>query len=109
MGAFAQPGDDVHVRTYTSTVRPDGHGIWADGEQDVPFFLEYDTGTERPIGRLVDKLDGYVDLAHATGRVWPVLFWLHGSARERHLHQEITASGLRYPVATGLHDAHDPA
>lgn len=109
MGAFAEAGDDVHVRTYTPTVRPDGHGIWVDAGQEVPFFLEYDTGTERPIGRLVDKLDGYVDLARATSRVWPVLFWLPSAARERHLHQEITAAGVRYPMATGLHHEHDPA
>jgi hypothetical protein len=109
MGAFAEAGDDVHVRTYTPTVRPDGHGIWVDGDQEVPFFLEYDTGTERPIGRLVDKLDGYIDLARSTGRLWPVLFWLPSAARERHLHREITATGVRYPVATGLHHEQDPA
>jgi hypothetical protein len=109
MGAFAEPGDDVHVRTYTPMVRPDGHGIWIDADQEVPFFLEYDTGTERPLGRLVDKLDGYIHLANATRRVWPVLFWLPSGARELHLHREITASGMRYPVATGLHIEQDPA
>ena len=49
----------------------------------VPFFLEYDTGTERPLTRLVDKLDGYRDLAQVTGRLQPVLFWLPTAARER--------------------------
>jgi hypothetical protein len=109
IGAFAEPDDDVNVRVYTPTVRPDGHGIWIDGDLEVPFFLEYDTGTERPLDRLVDKLDGYIDLAVATGRVWPVLFWLPSAARERHLHQRITASGVRYPVATGLYHEPDPA
>jgi hypothetical protein len=59
MGAFADDGDDIHVRTYTPTSRPDGHGIYTEHGHQVPFFLEYDTGTERPMSRLVDKLDGY--------------------------------------------------
>ncbi|GAA0731472.1 hypothetical protein GCM10010199_47940 [Dactylosporangium roseum] len=63
------------------SVRPDGHGVWAAQARTVPFFLEYDTGTERPLSRLVDKLDGYTDLARVTGRVWPVLFWLHSAGR----------------------------
>jgi hypothetical protein len=109
MGAFAEVGDDINVRTYTSRVRPDGHGIWFDRDRAVAFFLEYDTGTERPIGRLVDKLDGYLDLARTTSRLWPVLFWLPSAGRERHLHRELTASGVRYPVATGLHHERDPA
>jgi hypothetical protein len=32
----------------------------------VSFFLEYDTGTKRPISRPVDKIDGYEDLARVT-------------------------------------------
>ncbi|NJP30585.1 replication-relaxation family protein [Micromonospora thermarum] len=103
MGAFAEPGDDVSVRVYESRSRPDGHGIWVEGDRRVPFFLEYDLGTERPLSRLVDKLHGYRELAHVTGRIWPVLFWLPSPARERHLHQELTAAGIRYPVATAVH------
>jgi hypothetical protein len=103
MGAFAEPGDDVHVCTYTPTSRPDGHGIWAEQQHQVPFFLEYDTGAERPISRLADKLDGYGDLARVTGRIWPVLFWLPNPTRQRHLHHHLTQAGLRYPTATALH------
>lgn len=104
MGAFAEPDDnDVAVRVYQPRSRPDGHGIWVEGDRRVPFFLEYDLGTERPLSRLVDKIDGYRDLAHVTGRLWPVLFWLHSPARERHLHQELAATGTIYPVATAVH------
>ncbi|WP_434742461.1 replication-relaxation family protein [Micromonospora sp. SH-82] len=102
-GAFAEPGDSVTAFAHTPRARPDGHGIWFDGDRKVPFFLEYDTGTERPLSRLVDKLDGYHELAHATGHVWPVLFSLHSAARERHLHQQLSAAGIRYPVATTVH------
>jgi hypothetical protein len=37
-------------------------------------------------------------------RVWPVLFSLHSAARERHLHQELSTDGVRYPVATTARD-----
>jgi hypothetical protein len=102
-GAFAEPGDDVTAFAHTPRSRPDGHGIWAENGRRVAFFLEFDLGTERPLSRLVDKLHGHHDLAHATGRFWPVLFSLPSPARERHLHQELTATGIRYPVATAVH------
>jgi hypothetical protein len=92
-GAFAEPGDDVTAFAYTPRSRPDGHGISAEDGQQVPFFLEYDLGTERPLSRLVDKIHGYHDLADVTGRFWPVLFWLPSPLRERHLHQELAAAG----------------
>jgi Replication-relaxation len=104
MGAFADDDHDVHVRTYTPTSRPDGHGIWAEHGRQVPFFLEFDAGTERPLSRLVEKIDGYVGLARVTGHVWPVLFSLHSAVRERHLHQQLAAAGIRYPVATLARD-----
>lgn len=103
MGEFAQDHDDVHVRTYTPRCRPDAHGIWAENGRSAAFFLEFDLGTERPLSRLVDKLDGYTDLARVTRRVWPVLFWLPNPARERHLQQELSRRGARYPVATAVH------
>ena len=103
MGAYAEPDDDIHVRTYTATSRPDALGVWADDERRVTFFLEYDTGTKRPLSRLVDKLDGYVDLARVTGRIWPVLFWLPSQIRQRNLHQQLSDAGVRYPVATAVH------
>jgi hypothetical protein len=70
----------------------------------VPFFLEYDTGTERPLSLLVDKLFNYEDLAGVTGRLWPVLFWLHSSVRERHLHHHLNETRIRVPVATAARD-----
>jgi Replication-relaxation len=101
MGAFAEAGgDNIDAQVYTPRIRPDGHGIWADHDRQVSFFLEYDTGTERPLWRLLDKLDGYRDLARVVGRIWPVLFWLHSPARERHFHHALTDAGIRYPVAT---------
>jgi hypothetical protein len=104
MGAFAEPGDDIQVHVYTARVRPDGHGIWTDHDTTVPFFLEHDTGSE-PLGTLTAKITGYVDLARATGRIWPVLFWLPTAARQRHLHTKLTEAGIRYPAATAVRDS----
>jgi predicted transcriptional regulator len=90
---------------YIPSIRPDGHGIWAENGQRVFFFLEYDTGTES-LPRLVDKLTGYRalerKLRHTNG--WPVLFWLHSSARERNLHHLLTQIKPAVPVATGARD-----
>ena len=109
MGAFAGDDADIAERTYTPKSRPDGHGIWLEDGTQILFLLEYDTGTERPISRLVDKIDGYEEFASVTGLVWPVLFWLPGPVRERRLHEELTDAGVRYPVATAIHDAGNPA
>ena len=38
-----------------------------------------------------------------------MLFWLPGPVRERRLHEELTGAGVRYPVATAIHDADKPA
>lgn len=103
MGEFAEEHDDVHVRTYTPRSRPDGHATWVEDQRHVRFFLEFDLGTERPLTRLADKIDGYVDLVRVTKRWWPVLFYLPSAARERHLHDELSRAGVRYPVATAVH------
>ncbi|MCA2216902.1 replication-relaxation family protein [Jidongwangia harbinensis] len=93
---------DGTALAYRPTVRPDGHGIFTDQGASTAFFLEYDTGTE-PLSRLVGKVGGYHDLARVTGRLWPVLFWLPGPARERHLHDALNSARTGYPTATAVH------
>ncbi|GGM40067.1 replication-relaxation family protein [Dactylosporangium sucinum] len=108
-GAFVRSDDPVVLRAYQPRVRPDGYGEWTEDGVTVPFFLEYDTGTE-PLGTLVDKLDGYTALARHLGRVWPVLFWLHSPARERNLQRILTDQPPIVPVATGHRaDSSSPA
>ena len=48
-GAFANSDAGVDQRLYTPKSRPDGYGVWVEDGSQVSFFLEYDTGTERPI------------------------------------------------------------
>ncbi|MCI4064471.1 replication-relaxation family protein [Micromonospora sp. R77] len=102
-GAFAGPDAPVELHAYPAPIHPDGHGIWKAGDHQVPFFLEYDTGTE-PLTELVRKVDAYHRMAGLGGPRWPVLFWLHSMARAHHLHQRLARETLRVPVATAGRD-----
>jgi hypothetical protein len=84
-----------------AVVRPDGHGVWEEDGRRVPFWLEYDTGSE-DYRRLTAKVtDGYAPLA-ATGWAWPVLFWLPTPGREDQFHRVLarTPTGPGVVVAT---------
>ncbi len=95
--------DPITLRAYQPRVRPDGYGVWTEGERTVPFFLEYDSGGEQ-LAVLTGKLTGYRDLFRTLGRAWPVLFWLHSTARERHLRRRLDELPTMALVATGARD-----
>lgn len=86
-----------------SPVRPDGHGIFTDGEQRVAFFVEFDSGLEQQ-AVLLGKVSKYAAHVAMGGSAWPVLFWLPTAARERHLHELLAGVGLSMPVATAARD-----
>jgi hypothetical protein len=88
-------------------IHADGHALWrestSDGPVTVGLFLEYDTGTERPIRRLTDKLDAYDELAGDGGPAYPVLFVLPTAERERRLHAALADGPVwTVPVATAV-------
>ncbi len=85
---------------FGAIVRPDGYGAWAEGGREVEFFVEYDTGTET-LRRLVEKLDGYAELAAAGGPRLPVCFWLPTATREAHLRSLLADRSVPAPAATG--------
>lgn len=92
-------------------IRPDGHGIWqvttaAGLTHRVGFFLEHDTGTE-PLRTVLRKLRAYESLARV-GPAYPVLLWVPGTRRERHLLDALTGMPAAVPVATAVH-SDDPA
>ena len=88
-------------------VRPDGYGRWREHRQRVDFFLEYDRGSEAP-QRLVGKLVGYLELAHASEIATPLLLWLPTPAREATARQALAGTSL--PVATATpHPDQPPA
>ncbi|WBB47313.1 replication-relaxation family protein [Verrucosispora sp. WMMA2044] len=102
-GMFTRPEDPALVRAYQPRVRPDGYGLWMVRGVGVPFFVEYDTGGEQ-LSVLTGKLTGYRQWFAALGRVWPVLFWLHSTARERNLRRVLAETPTLVPVATGARD-----
>jgi hypothetical protein len=81
-------------------VYPDGHGVWRDGQREVGFFLELDTGTEA-LKVVAAKLAPYRRLRLDGGPSWPVVFWLPSVAREANLHKRLTGMApLGVTVAT---------
>jgi len=52
-------------------VRPDGVGVWREGDTTVVFCLEYDRGREE-LSRLIEKAADYARLE----RAWGIPFWL---------------------------------
>ncbi|PWU45614.1 hypothetical protein DLJ47_34130 [Micromonospora sp. S4605] len=69
-------------------IKPDGHGVWTDGDQETGFFIELDRGTE-PIGRLIDKLASHRRLRAEGGPQYPILFVLPSRLREQNLHRKL--------------------
>jgi Replication-relaxation len=84
-------------REWGAVVRPDGYGVWREGEICLPFLLEYDNGTET-LGRLAAKLEGYRDLAMAAGHPNWVLFSFPTPRREHQAARALAGHGV--PVAT---------
>lgn len=93
-------------RHFGDLVRPDAYGRWSEGQRDVEWFLEYDTGTERPATRVAAKLDNYARLAEATGILTPVLFWTPTARRESRIRHALAdqlvalSKPLSVPIAT---------
>jgi Replication-relaxation len=74
--------------------RPDGLGVWAEGQCEVTFMLEHDTGSEH-LPQLAGKLPGYRGLAQAmadAGRICALLlFCFPGPRREQAARRALAA------------------
>jgi predicted transcriptional regulator len=106
--AFYRDGSSSRLITNPPTLpRPDGAGVWCEDGRAVPFFVEYDTGTER-LDILTEKVAKYGILrTSAITWSWPVLFVLPTVLREQHWHDRLhTAYADRPPaiVATTADD-----
>jgi hypothetical protein len=69
------------IEAWGDDIRPDGYGYWCWDDGALPFFLEYDRGTES-LNRVVSKLDGYARLLSKIGSNAPVLFVFENFRRE---------------------------
>jgi hypothetical protein len=85
--------------TWGKLVRPDGYGVWVEGESRLPFLLEFDTGSE-PLGRLAAKLPGYAKLGRAAKHPTWVLFRF--ASREREASARRVLVDREVPVATAV-------
>jgi hypothetical protein len=100
-GAFGRPDGLMDLRTKPAPIHPDGHGIWSGPHGRVPFFYEYDTGTE-PLTELMRKMIGYARLVNYGGPAWPVLFRLNSTEREHNLHDCLGDTPMAVSVATAV-------
>ena len=82
-------------------LHPDGAGTWADGDRQVRFLLEYDTGSER-LAALTGKLDGYQALAEAAAtrnnQACPVVLFCFTSPRREQSARRALASAREAPA-----------
>jgi hypothetical protein len=105
--AFHEPGvlyreggnPEMMVHGPTGLPRPDGAGVWTEQDRSVPFFLEYDTGSER-LDILTEKIAKYERLYARSTWAWPVLFHLPSARRETNLHHRLADIGLTATIAT---------
>ena len=80
-------------------VRPDGVGVWREGEAVVTFCLEYDRGTEQ-LGRLARKAADYARLEEASGWAFWVLVVVPGPRREAGVRGALSGHGLAVATTT---------
>ncbi|MEV0155992.1 replication-relaxation family protein [Micromonospora sp. NPDC050686] len=101
LGAFYREGGNLQMiaRGPAGLPRPDGAGVWTEHGRSVPFFLEYDTGSER-LDILTDKIAKYERLYALSVSAWPVLFHLPSARREANLHHRLAAARVGTIVAT---------
>lgn len=91
------------TRLWGDWIRPDAYAHWHEAGQDrvLPFFLEYDTGSEN-LTRVETKLPGYAALSTTTGTRTPLLLHTHTARREAALRRRLaeTIDRLDLPAAT---------
>ncbi|MEU5834153.1 replication-relaxation family protein [Streptomyces diacarni] len=94
------------VRRWGDLVRPDAYAHWCDdGWREMPFFLEYDTGSEN-VARVEAKLASYAAFTAATGTRPALLFHTRTASREAALRRRLAepARNLDLHVATASAD-----
>ncbi|MFD9211297.1 replication-relaxation family protein [Streptomyces sioyaensis] len=93
------------ARRWSDVVRPDAYAHWRDGDHLLPFFLEYDTGSQ-PLPRVEAKLAGYAAFTTATSTRPALLIHTRTQSRDQALRHRLAAaaSELELNVATSSAD-----
>ncbi|MEV0093734.1 replication-relaxation family protein [Streptomyces sp. NPDC050738] len=95
------------ARRWGDIIRPDAYAHWTEttphGERLLPFFLEYDTGSQT-LARVEAKLPGYAAFTTATGTAPALLIHTRTASRELALRRRLTDPardlGLRLATAS---------
>lgn len=118
-GATAWWSETRCAAHFGDLVRPDAYGRYTttshgkSPDATVEFFLEYDLASES-LDQLTRKLDGYHQLAAATGITTPVLVWMPTTQREATARRALSDAWKRLehprrvPVATAAAALLDP-
>lgn len=80
-------------------IRPDGYGVYVEGDVRLPFLLEYDTGSET-LARLKAKLPGYAALTKAVEHPTWLCFAFLSAAREASARRILVHPEV--PIATAV-------
>jgi hypothetical protein len=93
------------TRRWGDIIHPDAYAHWAEGAHLLPFFLEYDTGSQS-LPRVEAKLPGYASFTTATGTRPALLIHTRTQSRDQALRRRLehTATDLGLHVATSSAD-----
>ncbi|MFF2811806.1 replication-relaxation family protein [Streptomyces sp. NPDC058000] len=93
------------ARRWGDIIRPDAYAHYRDGDHLLPFFLEYDTGSQ-PLARVEAKLSGYAAFTTATNTRPALLIHTRTQSRDQAMRQRLvtTARELGLNVATSSAD-----
>ncbi len=76
------------ARRWGDIIRPDAYAHWHDGTRLLPFFLEYDTGSQ-PLTRVEAKLAGYAAFTTTTGTRPALLIHTRTASRDQALRHRL--------------------
>ncbi|MEU7487557.1 replication-relaxation family protein [Streptomyces sp. NPDC042319] len=93
------------ARRWGDIVRPDAYAHWRDAHLSLPFFLEYDTGSQA-LARVEAKLAGYAAFAAATSTRPALLLYTRTQSRDQALRRRLDKAvrELDLDVATSSAD-----
>lgn len=97
------------ARRWGDIIRPDAYAHWQDatrtrGEYHLPFFLEYDTGSQS-LARVEAKLAGYAAFTTATGTSPALLIHTRTASRDLALRRRLSASAAELGLAVATSSA----
>ncbi|WP_267244534.1 replication-relaxation family protein [Streptomyces sp. PR69] len=99
------------ARRWGDIVRPDAYAHWQDDDRVLPFFLEYDTGSQ-PLARVEAKLTGYAAFGSTTGTRPALLIHTRTQSRDQAIRRRLAGPvrelGLHVATASADFTTTDP-